>query len=151
MNLFEAKQLLKKHGYRIIRENNDENISKRKAAEIIDSCFYIDSDFEGTSDYDLDAGEMPCPMVFVTAKSGADLDYIRDICDDFLIPDLESNSYGAIVGPIEGIYTDATDMIEFVFPQSEECDYSSRQEYENNVRQTLINAVCNWGHLFNLQ
>ena len=122
MNLTEAKQLLKKSGYVLLKENTD----------FTTDDFNISSDYEGTSDYEPDDA-LPHPLVFVNPPSIEAHDFIKKYFID---------TQSLIEGTeIEGVYDDDDDLIEFVFPETDFCDYEMRQEYENLVKSLIDKAL----------
>lgn len=120
MNLNEAKQLLKKSGYVLLKENTDFTIDD----------FNISCEYEGTSDYEPN-DSLPHPLVFVDPPSVEAYNFIKKYFID---------SKDLIQGTeIEDI-TDYDNVIEFILPETDFCDHEMRQEYEELVRSLIEKA-----------
>lgn len=121
MNLIEAKQLLKKSGYILLKEN----------ADFTSDDFNISCEFEGTSDYE-PGDALPHPLVFVNPPSVEAYNFIKKYFID---------SKELLRGTeIEDI-TDYDNVIAFVLPETSFCDYEMRTEYENLVKSLIDKAL----------
>lgn len=120
MNLTEAKQLLKKSGYVLLKENTD----------FTTDDFNISCEYEGTSDYE-PGDALPHPLVFVDPPSVEAHAFIKKYFID---------SKDLIQGTeIEDI-TDYGNVIGFILPETSFCDYEMRTEYEDLVRSLIEKA-----------
>ena len=121
MNLTEAKQLLSKNGYRLIKE----------AATL--PGMSIDCEFEGTSDYDVENGELPHPYVIVSTENPKYINLIKK----YFIDDTSLWQDSVITNVFEN---DGTSF-EFVMPETDFCDAGQRAEYEEVVRGLIFKAI----------
>ena len=121
MNLTEAKQLLSKNGYKLIKE----------AATL--PGMSIDCEFEGTSDYDVENGDLPHPYVIVSTENPKYINLIKTyfINDTSLWQD----------SVVEDVFENDTTSFEFVMPEADFCDAEQRAEYEEVVRGLIFKAI----------
>ena len=121
MNLNEAKQLLSKNGYKLIKE----------AAML--PGMSIDCEFEGTSDYDVENGDLPHPYVIVSTENPKYINLIKT----YFINDTSLWQNTEVIDVFENDET----SFEFVMPETDFCDADQRAEYENVVRNLIFKAI----------
>lgn len=122
MNLNEAKQLLKKSGYILLKEN----------ADFTSDDFNILCEFEGTSDYE-PGDALPHPLVFVNPPSIEAHAFIKKYFID---------SKDLLRGTeIEDVTDYDDNVIGFILPETGFCDYEMRTEYENLVKSLIDKAL----------
>ena len=121
MNLNEAKQLLSKNGYKLIKE----------AATL--PGMSIDCEFEGTYDYDVENGELPHPYVIVSTENPKYINLIKT----YLVDDTSLWQDTVVTDVFENDKT----SFEFVMPETDFCDAGQRAEYEDVVRSLIFKAI----------
>lgn len=121
MNLNEAKQLLSENGYKLIKE----------AATL--PGMSIDCEFEGTSDYDVENGDLPHPYVIVSTENPKYINLIKT----YFINDTSLWQDSVVTDVFENDET----SFEFVMPEADFCDAGQRAEYEEVVRSLIFKAI----------
>ncbi|MBQ6628790.1 MAG: hypothetical protein IJH65_08245 [Methanobrevibacter sp.] len=117
----EAKQLLSKNGYKLIKE----------AATL--PGMNIDCEFEGTYDYDVENGELPHPYVIVSTENPKYINLIKTYFVD------DTSLWQDTV--VTDVFENDKTSFEFVMPETDFCDAGQRAEYEDVVRDLIFKAI----------
>ena len=125
MNLNEAKQLLKKYGYRLVKEN-----TPLRKAEYPAGIADISCEYEGMSDYE--EGEMPNPYVIVSCSDRVTAMKIQKA----LISGANARSALNAVGAEDADMIDRL-TFEIIFAATDYCDSDMRMNYEKDVCNLL--------------